>query len=69
MVKQACLAFRLGKCLNCACVYLATLFGGMPRIYKITVAKGDIRKPAKSMLNVSGKRREIPVTPSKRELR
>ena len=35
-------------------VYLAILFGGMPRMYKITVSKGDIRKHAKSMPNVSG---------------
>ena len=38
-------------------------------MYKIIVSKGDIRKPAKSKLNVSGQRREIPVTPSERELR
>ena len=51
-------------------------------MYKITVSKGDIRKHAKSMLNVSGmffitrgvsslmngKRREIPVTPPECEL-
>ena len=51
-------------------------------MYKITVLKGDIRKHAKSMLNVSGmffitrgvsslmngKRREIPVTPPECEL-
>ena len=81
MEKRACLALPLGKCFNCACL-LAILFGGMPRMYKITVSKGDIRKHAKSMLNVSGmffitrgvsslmngKRRKIPVTPPECEL-
>ena len=52
------------------------------KLYKITVSKGDIRKHAKSMLNMSGmffiasgvsslmngKKRKIPVTPPEREL-